>query len=385
MADRTIVQRVLREHFREHWAKHEQPERVLTAVNALLGCRTRWFGGRVQACPNGHVRKVEFNSCGHRACVLCAYTRVEQWAAKQLAMAPACAYSHVVFTLPSQLRALWRYNRQWLTDALFRLSWEALRQMLSDPRHLGALPGALAAFQSWNDTLGVHPHLHVLLTHGGISPQGQWRGSEKSRLLPPRALAALFRGKLRAALSTAIEAGELQLPPGKGPQQWLNLLNKLGRRKWRVQVQPPYEYASGVIKYLARYVRGGPIRAAHLLGYDGRRLRLRPKNHTERIVEFSAEEFLERFLTHIPVPRSHLIRAYGLFHSSKRERLDAIRAHFGQQPIAPQPAPAWQELCADAARFGGWHPECCPICGQRLVIVERLAHGRSPPLVKYAA
>ena len=82
MHGRTIVQRILRDHFRDYWANRRLPERVLTAANALLGCRTLWFGARVQGCPDGHTRTVEFNSCQHRACLRCAYARAQQWAAK---------------------------------------------------------------------------------------------------------------------------------------------------------------------------------------------------------------------------------------------------------------------------------------------------------------
>ena len=291
----------------------------------------------------------------------------------------------MTFTLPDTLRPLWAYNRRWFTTAMFRCAWRSVRQMLADPRHLGALPGAVASFQSWNDALETHPHIHMLLTHGGMTPQGEWKESTRSHLLPPRALAALFRGKLRAELLAAIERGELKLPSNRGAAWWRGRLNKLGRRKWRVQVMPRYAHGQGVVKYLTRYMRGGPVRASQVLRYDGQRLRLRPKNHPDRILELTAEEFLDRFFVHVPERGSHLIRAYGLLHHAKREQLQAVRAQLGQWPYVDPGDLDWQAVCAKAAEFGGRHPERCPVCGQRLIVLRRIPAGRSPPLVKYAA
>ena len=181
------------------------PLRALKAASAIASCRTAELGGHVQKCPEGHVERVWYNSCRHRCCPICTFLARERWVRRQLARLPACDYFHVVFTIPCELNALWAYNRRVMTTLLFRCAWESARQMLADEKHLGALPGALAAFHSWGQTLWQHPHVHMLLSAGGLDEHGVWRPTRPGWLLPGRALSAKFRGKLRAWLIRAIE------------------------------------------------------------------------------------------------------------------------------------------------------------------------------------
>ena len=336
----------------------------------------------MQKCPEGHVERVWYNSCRHRCCPICTFLARERWVRRQLARLPACDYFHVVFTIPCELNALWAYNRRVMTTLLFRCAWESARQMLADEKHLGALPGALAAFHSWGQTLWQHPHVHMLVSAGGLDEHGVWRPTRPGWLLPGRALSAKFRGKLRAWLIRAIERDELLLPPERSKQQWLNLLNRLGRKKWHVKVMPPYRHGRGVVRYLGRYLKGGPISDRRLSRPDADTIRLRYKDNLSNppkrgTVDLTAGEFVRRFLDHVPEPGQHLVRRYGLFAPSKRAELDAARAQLGQLPVAEELEDlAWQELCVSMSRFD---PTRCPVCGAALVRGRFIAPIRGPP------
>jgi len=264
-----------------------------------------------------------------------------------------------------------------------------MKELLADPKYLGAEPGAIGAFHSWGQTLWMHPHVHMLVTAGGLSPDGTWRSANKEFLLPSRVLSAKFRGKFLAFLRRAILKGELALPPGKSRQQWLNLLNKLGRKKWHVMIQPPYRHGRGVVRYLGRYMRGGAV-SDRRIRYEGEAVTLRYKDNEmdppkKKTMVFEPHEFIRRVLLHVPPPGVHTMRAWGLFAHGKSEALNRARELRGQllveRPDEETPSAelraGWQEVCA---RAGNWHPERCPVCGKVLVTGPVFRRGADPPI-----
>lgn len=291
---------------------------------------------------------------------------------------PACDYFHVIFTIPSELNALWSYNRARFTNLLMRAAWETLRQMLADGKHLGALPGAVAGFHSWGQTLWVHPHAHFLVSAGGIDEQGRWRACPYSGLLPARALSAKFRGKLRAWLIREIEQQRLVLPPERTRQQWLNELNRLGRKKHHVMVMPRYPHGRGVIRYLGRYLKGGCV--------SDRRLRILPDGSVQlaykdnacnppkrQSMAFRPDDFLGRVLAHVPETGQHVVRSYGLFASGRGEQLERIREVLGELPREED------EIRTEPRAEPVRPPDLCPICGAVLITVPIAPTARAPP------
>jgi len=176
-----------------------------------------------------------------------------------------CPHYHVIFTVPHDLNTLWRFNRKRFAGAMFAAATGTLKKLLADPKYMGSEPGMLAALHTWSQTLATHVHLHVLVTAGGLSEDNNWREPIKSCLLPRKVLMIIFRGKLRSELLVALERGELNPPPSQTPPQLRGLLNKLGRQVWNVKILDRYEHGLGVVKYLARYLKGGPIAASRFL------------------------------------------------------------------------------------------------------------------------
>ena len=351
----------------------------MKAAEAITQCRTAELGGHIQRCPEGHVERVWYNSCKHRACPVCAFLEIKKWVHKQIGRLLDCDYYHTIFTIPWELNVLWAYNRRAFTNLQFAAAWESLKELLADGKYLGALPGALASFHSWTQTILVHPHAHLLVTGGGMTPDGRWVRSQDEFLLPSRVVSAKFRGKFLALLRQAVEKEKLTLPPGLSVQQCLNLFNKLGRSKWHVMIMPPYRHGRGVIQYLGRYVRGGPVsnRRVTADGDEAIRLRYKDPTRTQTLsMRLTIPEFLGRLLRHIPETGAHLNRAYGLFAPGKRAALDAARALLGQLPATDEEKLTWQVACAQA---GPEHPELCPVCGRPLIRVELSPAGLSPP------
>src|ERR1043166_8484768 len=269
------LQTIFQDAFPAYEQRHALPAHVRRAAHAIMQCRTAALGGHVQACLDGHMSRIWYNSCRHRSCPQCAYLQTERWLALQRPRLLACDHYHVIFTLPHDLNPLWLTNVPVMTSLLLQAVRDTLCTLLADSQYLGAQPGILAALHTWSQTLVLHPHLHCLVTGGGLTPDGHWKAVRHGFLLPARVVMAVFRGKLLAAIRQAFGRGALVLPEPLRPQQFINLLNRLGhprKTKWNVRIMERYRHGAGVVTYLARYLRGGPIKNARLVAFDGARV-----------------------------------------------------------------------------------------------------------------
>jgi hypothetical protein len=382
------LQMIFQDAFPAYEQTHPLPSHVRRAARAIMQCRTAALGGHIQACPDGHVARIWYNSCRHRACPQCAYLQTERWLAVQRARLLACDHYHAIFTLPHDLNPLWLANVPVMTALLFQSVRATLLELLADPKYLGAQPGIIAALHTWSQTLVLHPHVHCLVTGGGLTPDGQWQAVRNGFLLPVRVVMAVFRGKLLDAIRQALAREALTLPEAVCPQQMLNLLVRLGHPRktpWNVHIRERYRHGAGVVTYLARSLRGGPIKNARLVAYDGDRVTFTCRARHEEAdgdrplslrLTLSVADFLQRWLLHVPVPQTRVVRSYGLYHPTQAEALAICRVVLGQPPVeVPQPLD-WQTVCAQR---GDLHPERCPTCGQLLVCTGVIPRGGAPP------
>jgi hypothetical protein len=388
MASR-VLQQLLDAQYPAFAATHPLPDYVRDAVHALRSCRTAALGGHVQACPDGHVERVWYNSCRHRFCPQCTQLQTAQWLEKQQARLLSGDHYHVIFTIPRELNALWLANVRELANALFHAAWATLSELLGDPKYLGATPGMIAALHTWGQTLVLHPHLHCLVTGGGWDGE-TWRAVRNGYLLPARVVMPVYRGKLLAGLHTALDAGQLTLPTGVTQPQVRMLLNRLGRTKWHVQLMTRYAHGQGVATYLARYLRGGPLKPGRIVAWDEQTVTLRYADNqdpdaqgrsTRKQLTLSVTDFLQRWLLHVPPPGFPVVRSYGLYAAGKRAVLAQCRQGLGQAPVRLPQTLDWQRYCAQQ---GPQHPECCPVCGQRLIRMAPVPPQRHHPSVAHS-
>ena len=369
---------------------HPLPAHVRRAARAIMQCRTAALGGHIQACPDGHRSRIWDNACRHRSCPQCADLQTERWLALPRARLLACDHSHAILTLPHDLNPLWLANVPVMSTLLFQAVRATLVELLADPTYLGAQPGILAALHTWSQTLVLHPHVHCLVTGGGLTPDGDWKAVRNGFLLPARVVMAVFRGKMLAAIRQALAREDLVLPEDLRRQQLLNLLMRLGhprKTKWNVRIMERYRHGAGVVTYLARYLRGGPIKNARLVAWDGDRVTFTCRARHEEAdgdrssaprMTLPVADFLQRWLLHVPVPQTRVVRSYGLYHPTQAEALAVCRAALGQPPVEALACLDWQTACSQA---GEVHPERCPTCGQLLVCTGVIPRGGAPPVL----
>ena len=387
-----IVQRIFRDHFDTYRGSHTVGKREQWAAWNIMTCRTPTQGSHIDQCPNGHYRVLLSNSCKHRSCPQCGLTETELWLERRKLQALLCPYFHIVFTISHELHRIWRRNRKRFTDFMLRAAWHTVRELLGDRHWLGALPGAIGVFQSWDDEMQDHCHLHFIITAGGLNPEGRWTEANPEFLLPTPVLATKFRGKflayLREGFNRMSPRGKLKsndhvlLPPaGMSVQQCLNLLNRLGRIRWHADIEPPYSHADGIYKYVGRYLRRGPISEKRIVGYYGACVTIayaHPETHGQRTFCLKVDTFIGRLLSHVPEKGTHMVRAYGLFHSNCRAKLNEARAQLGQPDYEPlTDLPHAHELLW--RMFPEWQGNLCPLCGAVLVTVFVSHRGHAPP------
>lgn len=368
------IQQIFQLGWPEYEKTHRLPDYIRDAARHIMNCRTSALGGHVQSCPDGHCHRIWYNSCKHRSCPQCAFIQVEEWLRKQDARLLDCDHYHVVFTLPDKLSALWPKNQKVMTRILFSSAKETLFDLLDDEKYLGAKVGVISTLHTWTKTQLLHPHIHCIVSGGGLTEKGEWKAVKNGFLLPARVARKVYRGKTRQRFLKALERGELVLPEGTSAQRFKNLLNKLGRKEWNVMIGERYSHGRGVANYLARYVRGGSIGNRRIEKIENGAVTFDAGRGGKVSTTVRIEEFIRRYIQHIPEPRSIRARSYGLYAHGKKPELDKCRALLGQQPVKPVEKIDWRDL------FEQWeeHPEKCPVCGKRLIRTDVFGPNSAP-------
>jgi len=376
----TTIQTVMKAGWEAYERSHALPGYVRNAVASILSCRTSELGGHIQGCPDGHFKRHWYNSCKHRLCPQCAYILVERWLLKQKARLLGTDHYHIIFTIPHQLNEIWLLNVKVMTDLLFKAVRDTLFDFMQDKKHVGGLPGLISSLHTWSQTVILHIHIHCLITAGGLGDDGSWCDPRRDTLLPYTAVMIKFRGKFLDLIDRAIKKGKIQLPADMSRQKWSNLKNKLGRKvNWNVNFRERYKHGKGVVTYLARYLRGGPIGNHRIVSCVDDEVifshRINGKKSKKKdFMALPISKFIQRYLLHVPVPRSKNVRYYGLYAPNKKYELNKCREIFGQLPADETEFLSWQEFCE---KQGEEHPELCPECGKKLVCLDGIPAKRN--------
>jgi hypothetical protein len=342
------------------------------ALHELAVCRTAALGGHTERCAGCGEQAISYNSCRNRHCPKCQAAARADWWAREAGLLLPVEYHHLVFTLPQALGPLALQNPRLLYDLLFRTAWETVRALTHDPHYLGAEVGLLAVLHTWGQTLCHHPHLHGVVTGGGLacdvagrpaSPP-RWVSCRPGFFLPVRVLSRLFRGKFLAGLRAAYAAGRLgchgRLAALAAPAAFAAWLTPLYGQEWVVYAKPPVGGPAQVLKYLARYTHRVALSNARLVSLAEGTVTFRYKDYADdrrqKTLTLAADEFLRRFLLHV-LPRGFVkVRHYGLLANRYREaKLRACRRSLlvvvGAAALAGGPT-------GPAAA-----PRRCPACG----------------------
>jgi len=283
------------------------------AMQDIETCRTESLGGQVYFCNQCQAQRYSYHSCKNRHCPKCQNEQANDWLQEQRELLLPTHHFLVTFTLPHELRAIARSHQKTIYNLLFRASSAALLQLAQDPRFVGGRLGMVGVLHTWTRQLLYHPHLHYLVTGGGLTADGRWRASRKDFLVPVKALSKIFRAKLRDALKKTALFAQVE------PRLW--------RKDWVVHSQP---VGSGVqaFQYLAPYIFRVAISNNRLRKlHDGQVTFSYKESASDQLKHctITAAEFIRRFLQHVLPPRFIKVRYYGLLSAAQRQLLRKAR------------------------------------------------------------
>jgi Putative transposase/Transposase zinc-binding domain len=360
---------ILRAHAEAYTARHPVSALQAAVMRRLVACRTAALGGHVDACGRCGYTRVSYNSCRDRHCPKCQGVKRAAWLEARLERLLPVEHFHVVFTLPVALYPLVLHHPRRLYNLLFQAASQSLLTLAADPKRLGAQLGITAILHTWGQNLLFHPHLHCVVTGGGLSPDGsRWIATRPGYLLPVKVLARLFRGKFLAGVKEAYDAEQLSLAGSVAalaePETFRRWLDALYRQDWVVYAKPPFGGAQQVFRYLGRYSHRVAIANSRLVALEDGQVFFRWKDYADdqrtKVMRLTADEFIRRFLLHVLPKRFVRIRHYGLLAGRNvGTQLARCRQLLGvpdvEQPVErPWLDRLWQSTEQDRS--------CCPRC-----------------------
>jgi hypothetical protein len=364
---------IVRAHRAQLEAKHplsSAQKRVLTDIEQ---CRTAALGGHVDHCPSCEYEHPSYNSCRNRHCPKCQALAQEHWIEQRRERLLDVGHFHVVFTLPAQLRPLAQWAPYEVFHALFRATSDTLLE-LGESR-LGARLGATLVLHTWTRKLSFHPHVHAIVTAGGLALDGQRFCRVRGKyLFPVKVMGKLFRGKVLHILSEAYAAGLFaHVRAFQDPAAFGRLLAQVAKLSWNVYAKEPLDSSRHVVAYLGRYTHRVGIANSRLIDVTDQRVVFRTRGDDTETLH--PVEFLRRFVQHVLPDGFHKIRHIGLYASPKlavaRERLGMPPA----RPRRPRPSPEQKLL-----ELTGRDVRLCPVCLTPLLKLPLPRSARDPPL-----
>ncbi len=317
--------------FQQQLNNSKQPLKNRKAIHAITHCRTREMGVSVYTCKDQHKPIEQFHSCRHRSCYLCAQKKRLEWIEQQKSRVLNIPHFHVIFTLPHEYLSLWRYNEALFSQIIFKASKETLAELIGDPRYGGVTPGILMTLHTWGRQLTLHPHTHCLVSAGGLDTANEWHDLGKF-LLPSAVIRKVYRGKIQAFIKSAFESGELSLPPDLSAAGFWSQYRQLYHKDWSVRIEERYEHGKGVVLYLARYCKGGPLNPKQLKSASHKAIvmsYLDHRTHHTNQQRLKPMEFMQRLLQHVPPKGIHTARYYGLYAPASKARHTLCRKKHG--------------------------------------------------------
>jgi hypothetical protein len=333
------------------------------ALQDIVACMTEDMGGERYHCNDCNEAFWIYYGCRNRSCPKCHGRQISEWLKSRSTEVLPCRYFHLISTAPSELRGLFLRHQKTLYGLLMKTAAESVRVLAAEKRFVGAQVGILAVLHTWTGQLHHHPHVHMLVTGGGVTADGTaWYDAPKNFLVPVRRLSRMIAKRFAQTLQKGhpelFEQCSYSKPYGKGQEAVLN--------------------------YLARYVFRVALTNRRLMAMDETHVTLRYKDHDTgqwRTVRLEGVQFLRRFLFHVLPKGFHKVRYYGLWHPCKRDRqararllLELTTASAGQSPVvlvADIVDEAFGQSALESHDHGVKCPKCASINVYRIDTIRR--------------
>lgn len=304
-------------------------------ANCIANCKTGGFGYNSSYCEKcGHL-SVHACACNNRSCPNCQASLEQKWImARNSELIEGVAYYHLIFTVPSELNHLMYANQKLLYDLLFKCANDTILTLCKDSNYMGATPGIISVLHSWGQQLNLHPHLHTMISGGGLDRTNQFvETKHKGFIIPVEAVAKMFRGKYMEALKQYWNRGKLLFDGScaelRNRFSWKEFVNQMYEKQWLPFVKETFNGNGNAIEYLARYAYRTAISNSRITAVEDGMVSFRYTDYADgskkKVKTVSGVEFIRLFLQHILPKGFNRVRFSGfLTNSQKTKKLKLI-------------------------------------------------------------
>jgi hypothetical protein len=382
---------IFKKYAEAYRSKYKLPLQHLKVISAIEDCRTAKLGGHIEVCDKCSHIKISYNSCRNRHCPKCQSLSKERWLDARMKDLMPIQYFHVVFTIPIELNALTLQNKKLLYSILFRASSETLIELSRDYKHLGAEIGFISLLHTWGQNLMDHPHVHCIVTGGGLSlDSSKWISCRKDFFIHVKVLSRVFRGKFLDYLKKSYYSNKLnfsgQISTLGSRQEFKILIDELYKTEWVVYSKAPFKSPEHVLEYLGNYTHKVAISNSRITDLKDDKVTFKWRdykdNNKPKLMTLDVFEFIRRFLFHV-LPNGFVkIRHYGILSNRNRKtKLENCKKLLGvstQNKLNSKAKETWQELLL---RISQVDARICPCCRKgHMVLKETIfPHSGSPP------
>lgn len=328
MSANCTIQDVFNHFYPGYEKKHVLSAGQRKAAYHIMNCKTGTFGVNISVCEDCGCISVHYNSCRDRCCPMCQEFPKEKWADARREDVLDAPYFHVVFTVPEELNPVIYSNQKLLYNALYHASSDTLRELASDSKHLGADIGYICILHTWGSEMNFHPHIHAVVLGGGLDPGNHWKDNGEEFFLPIRVVSHLFRGKYLAELKQLWKDRKLEFHGTaeryRNHYAFKELIDSCYRKEWVPYCKKPFGGTESVIRYLGKYTHRIAVSNYRIKSMTDDSVTFTARDYKNqgqwKEVTISGEEFIRRFLIHVPPKRFVRIRHYGLLSSRNKNR-----------------------------------------------------------------
>ena len=322
MENKFTIQDIFLKYGDEYIKKHKLSKEQWKVFNAIRTCGTENLGYHICTCQECGEQYFGYNSCRNRHCPMCQSYAREKWIQKEASYLLDCKYFHVITTVPCELNEIFLWNQDICYNILFKATSESILELAEDPKWLGAQVGITSILHTWGQTLEFHPHIHSIVTGGGLK-NNQWISCNKDYLFKVQVLGSLFKGKFLSYLKH--EHSNLILNETlKDWKSFNKFLEPLYGKTWITYVEPPKGNPENVIEYVGRYAFRVAISNERIKKIDDDKVTFEYKDYKDnskmKLMTITAEEFIRRFLLHVLPNHFTKIKHYGLLSNRNKKK-----------------------------------------------------------------
>jgi hypothetical protein len=365
-------------------------------IDSIKVCRTPALGYNIQACEDCGSLQTHYNSCGNRHCPNCQAVNKDKWLFSKHNDVLPVIYHHTVFTIPAELRMLFKFNKALLYNLLFKCAWQTIETFSKNPdNRIEAKMGMIAILHTWKQDLEYHPHLHCIIPSGGVTANNKWKSSPcgGSYLFNQQAVAETFKGKFLFYLKQFYKERKLKfwdLKTINEAKYFYNTKEALYGKDWVVYSKESFKNHNSVFEYLGRYTHKIAISNARITEVTSSHVSFsytdRADDYKKKVRRLEGRKFIKLFLEHVLPKRFMKIRNYGFLSSrNKTQMLEKLFEYF-ELPAYEKPKPI---LVFELLKMlHNVEIGRCKHCGGRMLVIESkdrpMARSRASPLIKVA-